>query len=136
MSAGPEAALLQYHASMLPPNTRDYQLQNHTGILHHDPTQTSFMANLGPPSPEPFPQQDHAYNTHAPAGSIPVQMVSDLPDEKKRKMSAVTATNDRELREMLAKNENRPLKDVAQEVIQKERTPMAERTKQLFAMLW
>lgn len=37
---------------------------------------------------------------------------------------------------MLAKNEGRPLRDVAQEVIQKERTPMAEKTKQLFAMLW
>ena len=60
----------------------------------------------------------------------------DVHDDKRRKGSAVTATNDKELREMLAKNMGRPLKDVAQEVIQKERTPMAEKTKQLFAMLW
>ncbi len=37
---------------------------------------------------------------------------------------------------MLQRNEGRPLKEVAQEVIAKERTPMAEKTKQLFAMLW
>lgn len=58
------------------------------------------------------------------------------PDDRRRKGSALTASNDRELREMLAKNEGRPLREVAQEVIQKERTPMAEKTKQLFAMLW
>ncbi|EME43198.1 hypothetical protein DOTSEDRAFT_132769 [Dothistroma septosporum NZE10] len=60
----------------------------------------------------------------------------DVHDDKRRKGSAQTATNDKELREMLAKSEGRSLREVAQEVIQKERTPMAEKTKQLFAMLW
>ena len=69
-------------------------------------------------------------------GSVPVQSGTEMPDDKRRKGSAVTATNDKELREMLSKNEGRPLRDVAQEVISKERTPMAEKTKQLFAMLW
>lgn len=73
---------------------------------------------------------------HVRAGSVPNHSGPDTHDDKRRKGSAVTATNDKELREMLAKNEGRPLKDVAQEVIQKERTPMAEKTKQLFAMLW
>lgn len=67
---------------------------------------------------------------------MPVNSGLDVHDDKRRKGSAVTATNDKELREMLAKNEGRPLREVAVEVIQKERTPMAEKTKQLFAMLW
>ena len=80
--------------------------------------------------------QDVGYSNHVRVGSVPLQSGTDLQEDKRRKGSAVTATNDKELREMLAKNEGRPLKDVAQEVIQKERTPMAEKTKQLFAMLW
>ena len=81
-------------------------------------------------------QQDVGYGNHVRVGSVPLQSGAELHDDKRRKGSAVTATNDKELREMLAKNEGRPLRDVAQEVIQKERTPMAEKTKQLFAMLW
>ena len=79
---------------------------------------------------------DAGYANHVRVGSVPAQSGPDMHDDKRRKGSAVTATNDKELREMLAKNEGRPLRDVAQEVIQKERTPMAEKTKQLFAMLW
>ena len=57
-------------------------------------------------------------------------------EDRRRKNSAATATNDKELRELLARNESRLLKEVAHEVIQKERTPQAEKPKQLFAMLW
>lgn len=57
-------------------------------------------------------------------------------DEKKKKGAAYTATNDKELREMLTRNDGRVLKEVAQEVIATERTPKAEKSKQLFAMLW
>lgn len=85
-------------------------------------------------SDQQYGQPDMAYAQHVRVGSVPAG--SDMHDDKRRKGSAVTATNDRELREMLSKNVGRPLKDVAQEVIQKERTPMAEKTKQLFAMLW
>lgn len=81
-------------------------------------------------------QQDMTFAQHTRVGSVPAQMAPDMPDDKRRKGSAVTATNDKELREMLVRNEGRPLREVAQEVIQKERTPMAEKTKQLFAMLW
>lgn len=80
--------------------------------------------------------QEVQYNNHVRVGSVPVQSGADTHDDKRRKGSAVTATNDKELREMLSKNEGRPLREVAQEVISKERTPMAEKTKQLFAMLW
>lgn len=81
-------------------------------------------------------QPDSSYTNHVRMGSAPIQSGSEMHDDKRKKGSAVTATNDKELREMLAKNEGRPLRDVAQEVLQKERTPMAEKTKQLFAMLW
>ena len=37
---------------------------------------------------------------------------------------------------MLQQNEGRKLKDVAAEVIQTDRTSKAEKSKQLFAMLW
>ena len=67
--------------------------------------------------------QDMQFANHVRVGSMPLQSAPDAP-------------NDKELREMLSRNEGRPLPEVAQEVIQKERTPMAEKTKQLFAMLW
>jgi regulatory factor X, other len=57
-------------------------------------------------------------------------------EEKKKKGSASSATNDKELREMLVRNEGRALKEVAAEVIATERTSKAEKSKQLFAMLW
>jgi regulatory factor X len=60
----------------------------------------------------------------------------DSEDKKKKSSASGSATNDKELRQLLAQNENRNLKDVAQEVIQNDRTSKAEKSKQLFAMLW
>lgn len=60
----------------------------------------------------------------------------DLEDKKKKASSSGSATNDKELRQMLQQNEGRKLKDVAAEVIQTDRTSKAEKSKQLFAMLW
>ncbi|KAF1944945.1 hypothetical protein EJ02DRAFT_339725 [Clathrospora elynae] len=58
-------------------------------------------------------------------------------EEKKKKGSASgAATNDKELRQLLNQNQGRNLKDVAAEVIQNDRTSKAEKSKQLFAMLW
>ena len=57
-------------------------------------------------------------------------------EEQPKKTSSATATNDRELRELLTRNRGRALQDVASEVIATERTSKSERTKQLFAMLW
>jgi len=95
------------------------------------------MQNMSFSHDSPYMQpQEMAYPNHVRMGSVPVHSGTEMPDDKRRKGSAVTATNDKELREMLSKNEGRPLREVAQEVIQKERTPMAEKTKQLFAMLW
>jgi regulatory factor X len=57
-------------------------------------------------------------------------------DKKKKSSTSGSATNDKELRQLLAQNEGRHLKDVAAEVIQNDRTSKAEKSKQLFAMLW
>lgn len=57
-------------------------------------------------------------------------------DDKKKKGASASATNDKELREMLSRADGRSLKDVADEVLRTERTSRAEKSKQLFAMLW
>lgn len=61
---------------------------------------------------------------------------TELDAEGKKKGGSANSTNDKELREMLAANEHRTLQEVAHEVTANERTSRAERTKQLFAMLW
>ena len=132
MTGNPEAALLNYHASM--DHVQQFDLSQHSHMGHAHSHSASFPLQGGYSAhDQSFMQPDVQYNDHVRVGSVPIP---DGHDDKRRKGSAVTATNDKELREMLAKNENRPLKDVAQEVIQKERTPLAEKTKQLFAMLW
>lgn len=138
MVPGPEAALLEYHATMLPqqmPQYQQVQAQQHMGHQHSHSVQFPMAAQYTAQD-SPYMQQDMTFAQHTRVGSVPAQLVPDMSDDKRRKGSAVTATNDKELREMLVRNEGRPLKEVAQEVIQKERTPMAEKTKQLFAMLW
>jgi regulatory factor X len=139
MSQGPEAALLQYHASEngnVIPQFQPQQQQQAHHMAHHHAQSISFPVQPNySPLDSPYLQEAHFIKT-VRNGSEPISQAPDMPDEKRRKVSAVTATNDKELREMLARNEGRPLPEVAQEVIQKERTPMAEKTKQLFAMLW
>jgi len=66
--------------------------------------------------------------------NIPPTM--EVDEKKKRGSNSGSATNDKELREMLARNVGRDLKDVAAEVIATDRTSKAEKSKQLFAMLW
>lgn len=129
MSNAPEAMISQWGAANLP-GPPQYEQQQYQYDPHQ---QASFQSQPYAQEPQ-YVQPDAAYNANVRVGSVPA--TSDLHDDKRRKGSAVTATNDKELREMLSKNEGRPLKDVAVEVIQKERTPMAEKTKQLFAMLW
>jgi len=86
-------------------------------------------------------------NAHPSYGPIPAQYELQYPapiaapsgaetDDKRKRGPGATATNDKELRELLRKNEARTLKDVATEVIATERTSKAEKTKQLFAMIW
>lgn len=75
------------------------------------------------------PQVDYNYMPQPPT-SAPA-------DPKAKKTGSQSSqTNDKELRELRAANIHRTLSDVAIEVLSTERTPRAEKTKQLFAMLW
>lgn len=69
---------------------------------------------------------------------MPPQPPTSAPADPKTKKtgSQSSQTNDKELRELRAANMHRTLSDVAVEVLSTERTPKAEKTKQLFAMLW
>ena len=95
-----------YHTSMAPQSQQHHQQQQQQQQHHHQ-QQPSFMA---PPM--------------------------ESEDKKKKGSASGSATNDKELRQLLAQNEGRHLKDVAAEVIQNDRTSKAEKSKQLFAMLW
>ena len=120
----------------------------HPTHFHANDPEAALLAHLAPhptASPFTFPQHatlpsfdahEAAYAASSAAGYNSATLTADAHDDKRRKAPSVTASNDRELREMLARNEGRPLHDVAAEVIAKERTTMAEKTKQLFAMLW
>jgi len=60
----------------------------------------------------------------------------DMNDRKDKKNATTTAANEKELRELLEKNETKTLDDIARDVRQAERTQKSERAKQLFAMRW
>lgn len=57
-------------------------------------------------------------------------------ERKDKKSATTTAANEKELRELLEKNEHRNLDSIARDVRQAERTQKSERAKQLFAMRW
>lgn len=143
MQAGHDAALMQQYA-------RNPQVMHAVAMdpmMNQHMVSQQLQAGLEQYHARPYVPQDHGHQymvadpqdyarmsmQFQPSMSVPP---SDAGDDRRRKNSAATATNDKELRELLNKNESRVLKDVAQEVIQKERTPQAEKTKQLFAMLW
>lgn len=78
----------------------------------------------------------HASMSQPPQQSQYMASLVEVEDKKKKGSTSGSATNDKELRQMLQQNEGRKLKDVAAEVIQTDRTSKAEKSKQLFAMLW
>ena len=134
MNAHPESLLLQYAQGSQP--HMDAQMM-----------QRSFQAQQIPmdqftQQAQQFATQDGSYMFQPNDYAVPMSMAvfpplnGHEPEDRRRKGSSATATNDKELRELLSKNEARSLPEVAQEVIAKERTPQAEKTKQLFAMLW
>lgn len=100
--------------------------------------------------PQHFQSQDHSqfypsnqvpYITQQPPvdySYMQPQAQTSAPTDAKTKKTASQSsqTNDKELRELRSQNIHRTLSDVAVEVLSTERTPRAEKTKQLFAMLW
>ncbi|KAE9965970.1 hypothetical protein EG328_009255 [Venturia inaequalis] len=88
----------------------------------YQPSQVPYIAQQ--------PAVDYSYMPSQPPTSAPA-------DPKAKKTGSQSSqTNDKELRELLSANIHRTLSDVAIEVLSTERTPRAEKTKQLFAMLW
>lgn len=71
-------------------------------------------------------------------GAIDGSMAGDAVAEqtRRKKSSASSQANDTELRRLFKENEGRDLHDVAQQVIKDEKGPKAEKTKQIFGMLW
>lgn len=57
-------------------------------------------------------------------------------EAKKKKGSASSIANDQELKRLYQENKTRTLRDVADSVLQEERGPRSEKTKQIFAMIW
>ena len=134
MNSAPEAVLMQYAGGQNGVQIDPMMQQQFAAAQQH------IQQNMDQFQPRPFTPQDGQYMIQDP-GFAHMQFAQGMApgiehEDRRRKNSAATATNDKELRELLARNENRVLKDVAQEGIQKERTPQAEKTKQLFAMLW
>ncbi|KAL6706629.1 hypothetical protein ACN47E_005171 [Coniothyrium glycines] len=78
----------------------------------------------------------HSMSQHSQQQSFMAPPMDTEDKKKKASSSGAAATNDKELRQLLNQNEGRNLKDVAAEVIQNDRTSKAEKSKQLFAMLW
>jgi len=102
---------------------------------YYPPPSQSFSHQQMPSQPPmPFANNFNALNS-VRSISVPPHESFKMEDQTKKPPSA-TATNDRELRELLTRNRGRTLQDVASEVIATERTSKSERTKQLFAMLW
>ncbi|KAH8725435.1 RFX DNA-binding domain-containing protein [Phaeosphaeriaceae sp. PMI808] len=109
-------------------------VQQYLGYASESTPQPS-QAN-GIPAP---PMDAHVYHTSMGPHSQQQHFMAppmDSEDKKKKASASGSATNDKELRQLLAQNEGRNLKDVAAEVIQNDRTSKSEKSKQLFAMLW
>ena len=134
MNPNPESLLLHYAQGSQP--HLEAQMMQRSFQSQHMP-----MDQFGQQAQQ-FATQESGYMFPPTDYGVPMGMAAfpqlngHEPEDRRRKGSSATATNDKELRELLAKNEARSLPEVAQEVIAKERTPQAEKTKQLFAMLW
>lgn len=109
------------------------QVQNQASMYHSHSMQTyNTNNNISQANQYPIVAQSSSSmaNAHQPTPD---------PEQSKKRTgggAAATQSNEKELRESLNSNIHRSLKDVAKEVIDSERTSRAEKTKQLFAMLW
>ncbi|KAJ4366788.1 hypothetical protein N0V83_007313 [Neocucurbitaria cava] len=100
-----------------------------------DSTSTTAQANGLPAQPIDAHVYHNSLSQHSQQQHFMAPPM-DAEDKKKKGSTSGAATNDKELRQLLNQNEGRNLKDVAAEVIQNDRTSKAEKSKQLFAMLW
>jgi regulatory factor X len=99
-----------------------------------------YQQQQGMPS---FPQVNMAYfpvpHGHHGVAPQPVyheHQVQPVEPEPRRPRQSTGQTNESELKDMLQRNSERSLDEVANDVVANERTTSAEKSKQLFAMLW
>jgi hypothetical protein len=78
----------------------------------------------------------HGHTVVAPQPIYAEQQVTHVEVESRRPRLSTGQTNENELRDMLDRNMARSLDEVAGDVVANERTSSAEKSKQLFAMLW
>jgi hypothetical protein len=78
----------------------------------------------------------HGLPVVAPQPVYAEQQVAHIEVEARRPRLSTGQTNENELRDMLDRNMARSLDEVADDVVANERTSSAEKSKQLFAMLW
>lgn len=130
---------------------RDAQLHHHVQMVPHQVPYSSQDAMLvqqafHPQHPQ-MQQPGQAGSMHMHPIQFPHQMqpplslqafsgIPDLSLDPKKKGNNFRAMNEKELKQLLVSNETRELSDVAKEVKSSEHSPRAEKTKQLFAMLW
>ncbi|KAI9837518.1 MAG: hypothetical protein M1819_007169 [Sarea resinae] len=100
---------------------------SHHAMTH--PHMDSFQAFEGTQSPI-FPAHNGDDGQGVASGE------SNIPGKKQKKGSTSSIANDNELRRLHRENKGRSIKDVAVEVLANDRGPKAEKTKQVFAMLW
>lgn len=130
----------QPHQHAFPPD----QQPTHPYHAHNPfaPTVPSHAAHGMSHGPSPYyiptaSLEAASYNGGRSMESMPptTQAGTDV-DRRDKKASNTTAANEKELRELLEKNEHRSLDSIARDVRNAERSQKSEKAKQLFAMRW
>ncbi len=113
-------------------NEQDARIARATTVdsVQHGQTELSVYA---PSNIQSFQDKDNDSFVNINDGS---QDEAGLGNLKKKKGSASSIANDQELRRLYQDNKTRTLRDVADSVLQEERGPRSEKTKQIFAMIW
>jgi len=136
------------NARSTPQPHMDVHMQDPNHIIMHQQVphdQTHYYNNTNNPQAMNFDTQQHlAYSfppqphqLQAEMAAVPPHTIMHVVDvDTKKPRSSSGQANENELKDMLEKNKGRHLDEVANEVIANERTSSAEKTKQLFAMLW
>jgi regulatory factor X len=113
------------------------QQQHHQQQPQHFMPQDAQAVYFGAPQPMQFNPQQMDY-AHAQMQQQQHMIVTAMPqlEPEARKPRQSAGPNENELKDMLSRNLARSLDELAAEVRANEKTSSAEKSKQLFAMLW
>jgi regulatory factor X len=90
---------------------------------------------MGPPN-QLTPVESKDNSTFGMNGEDSLLADNGADNMKRKKSTAVSQVNDSELKKLFDDNKDRDLHDVALQVTRDEKGPKAEKTKQIFGMLW